>query len=258
MACYYWTIFDIGRDLVKMKKFLVSAFLLIFTIFLVQPTTSHAQYADGTYDVKYQVNKPGSISASMANDYFLKPAKLIVKDGKMAIQLTIKNSAWVTEFNPPGGASVVSRNDGADSRVVKFNVPSVTSPLTVAMKIDIDEIDYHHGYKVDFVFDASNVPAKAAEQTATASTTTSNETSNNTNATNSNSGSSNAGKSSASSTNVETSNVSVASSSTEAEEGESEQVDNPQTSDAIPYVFIVALVASAFLFIRTTQTKQTN
>lgn len=255
MACYYWTIFDIGRDLVKMKKFLVSTFLLIFTIFLVQPTTSHAQYADGTYDVKYQVNKPGSISASMANDYFLKPAKLIVKDGKMAIQLTIKNSAWVTEFNPPGGASVLSRNDGADSRVVKFNVSSVTSPLTVAMKIDIDEIDYHHGYKVDFVFDASNVPAKAAEQTTTTSTSasTSKETSNGTNASNSNSGSSNAGKSSASSTNVETSNGSVASSSAVVEEGESEQVDNPQTSDAFPYVFIIALVASAFLFIRTKQ-----
>ena len=246
MACYYWTIFDIGRDLVKMKKFLVSAFLLIFTIFLVQPITSHAQYADGTYDVKYQVNKPASISASMANDYFLKPAKLIVKDGKMAIQLTIKNSAWVTEFNPPGGASVISRNEGADSRVVKFNVSSVTSPLTVAMKIDIDEIDYHHGYKVDFVFDASNVPAKAAEQT-----TTSKETSNSTNATNS--GSSNAGNSSASSANVETSNGSVASSSAVVEEGESEQVENPQTSDAFPYLFIVALVASAFLFIRTKQ-----
>ena len=253
MACYYWTIFDIGRDLVKMKKFLVSTFLLIFTIFLVQPINSHAQFADGTYDVKYQVNKPGSISASMANDYFLKPAKLIVKDGKMAIQLTIKNSTWVTEFNPPGGASIVSRNDGADSRVMKFNVSSVTSPLTVAMKIDIDEIDYHHGYKVDFVFDASNVPAKTAEKTTT-TTSTSKETSNNTNATSSNSGSSNAGKSSTSSTNVETSNDSVAASSTTvAEEGETEQVVNPQTSDAIPYVFIIALVASAFLFIRTKQ-----
>lgn len=39
-------------------------------VFILAPNYSHAQLADGTYDIQYQVNKPSSISASMANDYF--------------------------------------------------------------------------------------------------------------------------------------------------------------------------------------------
>lgn len=229
------------RELVKMKKFLVSTFLFIFTIFVAIPTNSHAQYADGSYQVKYQVNKPGSISASMANDYFVKPAKVIVKNGEMTVQLTIKNSAWVTEFNPPGGATVISKNDNADSRVVQFKVTSISKPLTVAMKIDIEDIDYHHSYGVDFVFEDSNIPAKAAEKQATTTETNASETSNN-------SGSTNAGSSAASANNATTS-------LTSSGENVSEKVENPQTNDAIPYVFIIALITSAFFFIRT---KQTN
>lgn len=74
--------------------------IAILIVGLQLPAIGNAAIADGTYSVNYQVNKPGSNSASMANDYFLKPAKLTVNNGKMTMQLTIKKSAWVTEFNP--------------------------------------------------------------------------------------------------------------------------------------------------------------
>ena len=37
----------------------------------------------------------------MANDYFEKPAKLIVKNGEMRVQVPMNHSAWITEFKAP-------------------------------------------------------------------------------------------------------------------------------------------------------------
>lgn len=230
-----------GRGLVKMKINIVRAFLIVFVIFTVMPITSHAQFADGIYELKYQVNKPESISASMANDYFIKPAKLIVKDGKSTVQITIKNSAWVTEFNPPGGATVVSKNEGADSRVVQFAVSNLSAALTVAMKIDIDDINYHHGYSVDFVFDSSTIPTVTTAQASTSNKKDNKVTSGSSNASNA-----------LSASKVDKNSVSTSVTNTN---GVANQVENPQTSDSLPYVFIIAMIASAFLFIRT---KQTN
>lgn len=122
------------------------------------PNVSNAQLEDGTYSLPYQVNKPGSIDASIANDYFAKPAKLIVTNGAMKVQVTIKQSAWVTVFNATtGGNRVVSTNADANTRVVEFNVPSISSQTVVAMKIDINDIDYHHEYSTDFVWNAAGV-----------------------------------------------------------------------------------------------------
>lgn len=78
------------------------------------------------------------------------------------------------------------------------------------MKIDIDDINYHHEYSVSLVFDA----VSTASSTASTQQTTSNES-----------------KASTAST-------------TES------QVSNPQTGDATPYLLIVALVGSAFLLYR--------
>lgn len=38
----------------------------------------------------------------MANDYFEKPAKLVVKNGEMRVQIPMNHSAWITEFKAPG------------------------------------------------------------------------------------------------------------------------------------------------------------
>ncbi|WP_230199365.1 heme uptake protein IsdC [Bacillus ndiopicus] len=216
-----------------MKKLFLSLFVLMLGVFIFAPNYSHAQLADGTYDINYQVNKPTSISASMANDYFLKPAKVIVKNGKATVQLTIKNSAWVTEFNPPGGAAVINQNTNADTRVVQFAVANLSNPVTVAMKIDIDDINYHHSYSVDFVFDATSIP-QATVGNNTPTTKESSKAANNVNKTSS---ASNAG-------NKADESVSV-----------NEKVENPQTSDSLPYLLIIMLITSALVFYKV---KQTN
>ena len=55
----------------------------------------------------------------MANDYFEKPAKLVVKNGEMKVQVPMNHSAWITEFKAPENgnfvdAKVVSKDEAAD------------------------------------------------------------------------------------------------------------------------------------------------
>ena len=158
-----------------MKKVVVSIMAVLLT-FLIAPIMSHAQVADGTYSISYQVNAAGESSASIANDYFVKPAKLIVENGAMKVQLTIKNSNWITEFaSTTGGNTVISTNAGANTRTVQFNLASLNGATVVKMKVDIDDIDYHHNYSTDFIWFANSLtlieaaakptPAPAAQAT---------------------------------------------------------------------------------------------
>jgi len=190
-----------------MKKIMMLVMLVSMVIFNLALPHASAQMADGTYSVKYQVNKPDSSSASIANDYFVKPATVTVKNGTATVQITLKNSAWITKFQPPGGAAVVSEDKTADTRVVQFTVKDLSKPVVTSMKIDIDDINYHHEYSVSLVFDAAVSGSSAATTTATNNTKT----------------------------------------STRSES----QVSNPQTSDAMPYLLLVAFAGSAFLLYRT-------
>jgi len=193
-----------------MKKMLM--LIMLVSIFVVSfgLTQASAQLADGTHSIKYQVNKPDSNSASIANDYFVKPASVTVKNGTAIVQITLKNSAWITKFQPPGGATVVNEDQSADTRTVQFTVKDLSKPVVTAMKIDIDDINYHHEYSVSLVFDATSIASSTASTQQT---------------------------------------VSGESKPTSASTTES-QVPNPQTGDATPYLLIVALVGSAFLLYR--------
>lgn len=261
-----------------MKKSLLIMVAMVFMLCFSLTPSSKAAIADGTYSVNYQVNKPGTNSASIANDYFVKPAKLTVNNGKMTMQLTIKSSSWVTEFNPPGGASVISRNDGANQRVVQFNV-SNANIVTIAMKIDIEDIDYHHGYSVDFVFDSSGLPeAKAPEQPKQPepqpepqpqpNVSSGNNASQN-KPTTSDDSQTNSNSQSKPSTNNATSNDGQTDSVTTVQEDSAkedevteepqanpnEQLENPETSDSLPMIYLLVFIIAAIVFVRTKYTK---
>lgn len=242
---------------------------------LILPFNSEAAIADGTYSLNYQVNQPGSNSASMANDYFLKPAKLIVKNGKMTMQITIKNSSWVTEFNPPGGAKVIASNEAADQRTVQFSVANANR-TTIAMKIDIDDIDYHHAYSLDFVFDSSKLPEatekveepkkeqpvdKPVEQQQPAKPAQPSNPSSGSN-TSSNKSATTA-DSQATTTESAQQTDAAKDDSTEPEKNtadteqaeQSEVVENPETSDELPLLAVLLFIVAAIVFVRTKQTK---
>lgn len=197
--------------------------LLAMNVFLPQAS---AQTADGTYSLPYQVNQPESNSASIANDYFVKPANVTMKSGTATVQITLKNSSWITKFNPPGGATVISEDAGADTRVVQFTVKDLSKPVNTAMKVDVEDINYHHDYTVGIVFDA--LPAASGDGAAVtddkATTTTPDGT---------------------------TDGKSDATTDATSPGAASDQEKNPQTSDSTPYLIFAALAGSAFLLYRT-------
>ncbi|MFJ6209522.1 heme uptake protein IsdC [Lysinibacillus sp. NPDC092081] len=193
----------------------------LLTIFITPNLYAFAALVDGKYTINYQVNKPDSTSASMANDYFLKPGTIIVKNGSSVIQLKLKNSSWMTKFeSSTGGNKVISENKAEDTRIVQFALPSHTSPTAVAMKVDIDDLNYHHEYTVDFVWDAASL--KNEDGSAVVATTEQNKS--NTNKT------------------IKTDNTGETNTSSVKE-----KETNPQTSDAFPLGLLLLFCVSGFI-----------
>ncbi len=261
---------DNKRGEIDLRKYFLTILTMVFMLAFIAPVQSNAAIADGTYSINYQVNKPGSNSASMANDYFSKPAKLIVKNGKMTMQLTIKNSTWVTQFNPPGGAKVISTSESADQRTVQFSVANANL-ITIAMKIDIDDIDYHHAYSVDFVFDSSGLPEAKAEEpkqekpqpvkpaapAEAPKTSSGSNTSSHTPATTEPKESTTESSKPVDSTEAKDDDV-TESEKTVADTEQDEQaevVENPETSDELPLLAALLFIVAAIVFVRTKQTK---
>ncbi|WP_231293225.1 MULTISPECIES: heme uptake protein IsdC [unclassified Sporosarcina] len=207
------------------KAFLSFAAAAIFVLMIGLPQAS-AKFADGTQSLHYQVNQPDSSSASIADGYFQKPALVTVTNGSAIVQLTLKESSWITKFEPEGGAVVVNEDLKANTRVVEFTVKDISKPVKIPMKVDVDEINYHHEYTVDLVF-KENSQVKPPAVTPPASTTTPP-----------------AVKSPSAKPGTSTSTV-TSRHSTER------KVANPQTSDSTPYLLIFALAGSAFLLYKT-------
>ena len=260
-----------------MKRLFLIVAITLLAFWFVNPRYTDAALVDGTYTINYQVNKPDSSSASMANDYFGKPAKLVVQNGAMKVQITIKNSAWVTELNPPGGLTMISSNPAADQRIVQFSLPNF-NPLRVGMTIDINDIDYHHSYGTDFVFfensiqlvEAAQKPQQNTQPNAgsqssnneggesasdsqnnvsqgSSSPNNSQGVTSNHSSTNANSSSNNLNSSEQHSEGEEVEELTDAS---KQEEKTEEQEPNPDTSDTFPFIYVAMLLLAVLMLVK--------
>lgn len=209
-----------------MKKCFHSLVLLFILIFFFVPAGFAASpYADGEYSISYTVLKADTDSASMANDYFLKPVKLIVQNGEMKIQMSVKNSSWIQSVQIGGVTpTVISEDPANDKRTMEFKVADLSQPLQSNMHIKIDDMNYDNHYTVRFAFDASNVTAATDSKT--------NETKEQTGAVN------------------QTSHLST-------DQNESKTVANPQTNDStnVSMMAIILVMSAAFLFLKGRQTN---
>ncbi|MDR4982823.1 heme uptake protein IsdC [Bacillus cereus] len=168
-----------------MRKFSVLPAFIITLVcmlaFLVIPSgQASAKLADGTYDINYVIKKAEDDSASMANDYFEKPAKLVVKNGEMRVQVPMNHSAWITEFKAPENGNfvdskVISKDEAADKRTVEFKVDDLSKPLGVKIHVVVPSANYDHHYTIRFAFDA-NVKAVGGDNDAAVVTKTDDQT----------------------------------------------------------------------------------
>ncbi|MGG4144003.1 heme uptake protein IsdC [Paenibacillus algorifonticola] len=157
------------------RKLPISAFLIIcFMILLAAPAAYAQSMVDGTYTIDYVIKKAEDESASMANDYWEKPAKVIVENEKITVQLQINHSAWVTEFKVPGGGGyvntkVISSSKANDTRVVQFSVDDLSQTMLSKIHVTVPDIDYDHDYTIRFVFDTNSL--KLVSEAVTPATT---------------------------------------------------------------------------------------
>ncbi|GLJ01533.1 NEAT domain-containing protein [Bacillus sp. YKCMOAS1] len=137
------------------------SFVLLFALAPVS-SASAAGLAAGQYSAQYVVWKADSDSTSTANTYFEKPAKLVVKDGKIKAQVTLTNSSWITSFKTLDqgvykDAKVISTNTAANKRTVEFNVNSLTEVLPAKVSVTVPAIGYTGNYDIRLKFDAPSV-----------------------------------------------------------------------------------------------------
>src|SRR5699024_4539940 len=122
------------------------------------------------YEIDYEVLNADNDSVSVANDYFDKPAVLIVDGNNRTVQLSINHSQWVVGLQAPKDDDYVEvevlsedKEDGEDEkRIVQFDVEDdhdFSEPVEMKMHIVVDvlEEDYDHEYTARFDFDEASM-----------------------------------------------------------------------------------------------------
>ncbi|MCM3272471.1 heme uptake protein IsdC [Paenibacillus elgii] len=174
------------RSLALPSLFLTLAFVL--SLFFTPGVQAASDLADGTYTIDYTIVKAENESASMANDYFEKPATLLVKKGEITAQIQMNHSKWITMFKVPdkgdfADAKVIKSDENEDTRVVEFKLDDLSKPLLSKIHVTVESINYDHDYTIRFMFDTKKLkkvesaakqasdkagaPAAAAEKTGT-------------------------------------------------------------------------------------------
>lgn len=154
-----------------MKKAILSVVTLaiLSMTLLFSPQISYANYANGSYDVSFEIKDSGGQNTSIANGYFLNPAKLTIEDGKYFVQFTVKNSEWIKSVSTSyGEATTVSEDKSNDQRTMKLQVPHIDQAIDLNMHIvvpeEVAQMEYDNHHKTKLTLNASNIPSKESEE----------------------------------------------------------------------------------------------
>ncbi|MBS7578254.1 MULTISPECIES: heme uptake protein IsdC [unclassified Enterococcus] len=141
-----------------MKQFFYTILpICLILLFFGNAKRAEASLKDGTYQVNYTVLQGDGDSASMANDYFNKPAQVTVTNGGYQVSFQLNHSKWITDFQVTGSSTVNGATDTAsDIRTVQFSAADIDAPISSSIKVDIDDLNYHHTYTVRLAFDTGN------------------------------------------------------------------------------------------------------
>jgi len=210
------------------KKRAVLTFLSVLFFALVGLGHGQLVHADN-YQTNYTILKAGTGQTSYADAYFSKPASVSVNGDSYKVSITVSTDHSLGSFpvqilNVNGQTPQISKSTSGnrDNYVFTFNTKSVKKVMSGKMKVDINNINYHHVYGFNLRMDAGNVPALNSQQTQAQQASqkdASGQTTKNTTATaNSSSSSSASSKSSSASSAVSNSGSSSSSSSSEKKE----------------------------------------
>ncbi|MDQ0207743.1 heme uptake protein IsdC [Alkalicoccobacillus murimartini] len=147
---------------VTSKISLMTIVMLLITLLVTGPGQAHAQLEDGTYTISYTVMHGQDPSASIANDYWEKPATLYVENGEITAEMGLNHSSWIVEFQTArnGGfsdVSVISVNEQADTSVTQFPINGISDMTEAKIHVIVPDIDYDHSYTIRFDFDETTL-----------------------------------------------------------------------------------------------------
>ncbi len=143
---------------------MVSLFMIGMKPVSITQAASSSGLANGTYSLKYDVLKAENNSVSMANDYFEKPAKLYVKNGKMTMQVQLNHSEWTTQFKVKYkgkimDTKVIQSNSKKDTRIVQFPIADIKNPIVSKIHVTVSSYNYDHDYTIRLALDQKSLKA---------------------------------------------------------------------------------------------------
>ncbi|EOR22312.1 Cell surface protein [Niallia nealsonii AAU1] len=148
----------------KTIRIFVALFVLFVTFvnpFLTHTSTVSAEetsrtYADGEYDVPFTVLNGTKDEASMADQYFQKPAKVVVENGELKVK--VEHNPFITELKVNNTAVNTTSQDNGNI-VAEFPVSDLENVVNAEIHVIVSAIGYDHWYDVRFDFDGSNIPS---------------------------------------------------------------------------------------------------
>ncbi len=119
-------------------------------------TENNEQSTNGLYTVNFTFLNESGTGSSIMNTYVDNQAYVVKNGSSYQVQLTLKNSSWITGFSV-NGATPSTISDSNDIRVVQFTVSSLTALQNAWVKVDIADLNYHHDYNVLLKFDEASL-----------------------------------------------------------------------------------------------------
>ena len=142
------------------KKRAVLTFLSVLFFALVGLGHGQLVHADN-YQTNYTILKAGTGQTSYADAYFSKPASVSVNGDSYNVSITVSTDHSLGSFpvqilNVNGQTPQISKSTSGnrDNYVFTFNTKSVKQVMSGNMKVDINNINYHHVYGFNLRMDA--------------------------------------------------------------------------------------------------------
>lgn len=130
-------------------------------------TTKKPKAESGQITRDYKVYKEKSNEISYMDQYMVKPARIVEKDGKRYVEITLKSASYWKSFDLYDNGKrinveTVTEDKSADTKVIRFIEPNNLKELTSKVHIIVPAINYDNHYTTRIVFDKEVTNGKGA------------------------------------------------------------------------------------------------
>lgn len=108
----------------------------------------------------FELLADGKKEPSIMNTYVDPVAKVIQMDGYYEVEMKLIKSAWITGLKVEKNSEMIEPEIISlenNIRTIRFTVKSLEKAKLIWVKVDIPQLNYHHDYKVQLVFDQDQV-----------------------------------------------------------------------------------------------------